>query len=137
MMATGVDVAERLQAAGVQRGDFISLALARDSRFGIATSSGDLSFGGDDGPAVVSAIEDALRPRWTWWSSETAQILVAAGVRVATCWDIAAAHRLLFGGWKADPALVWARLHDLAPESVPTPKTLDLFNYADYDGDPD
>lgn len=136
-MATEMDVVGRLRAAGVTRGDLIGLAIARDARFGMATSSGRLSLGGNDGPAVVSEVEYAFRPRWTWWSNQTAETLVAAGVRVARCWDIAAAHRLLFGGWKADPGLVWARLHGLAPESVPSPKTLDLFNYADYDGDPE
>ncbi len=82
-------------------------------------------------------MEEALRPRWTWWSSETAEILLARGIRVSRCWDIAAAHRLLFGGWKADAALVWARLNDLAPETIPNPKSLDLFNYADDEGDLD
>ncbi|MFZ0667765.1 MAG: DNA polymerase [Acidimicrobiales bacterium] len=137
MTTSGVDVVDRLHAAGLAKGDPLGLALVRDGRFGIATSSGALSFGGDTGPAVVSLIEETLRPRWTWWSSETAETLVAAGVRVSRCWDIAAAHRLLFGGWKADPGLVWAQLHGLAPESLPAPKSRDLFNYTDYDGNLD
>ena len=29
----------------------------------------------------------------------------AAGVRLATCWDVAAVHRLLFGGWRAEPGV--------------------------------
>src|ERR1700723_200730 len=105
-MVSELDVVEQLRAAGVQRGDLVALALAPDGRFAMATFSGSLSFGGDDGPAVVSVIEDSLRPRWTWWSNETAKRLIALGVRVSKCWDIAAAHRLLFGGWKADPAHV-------------------------------
>jgi DNA polymerase I len=129
----GIEVVARLRAAGVTPGDRVGFALARDGRFAIATSAGALSFGGEDGPAVVSVVEEALRPRWTWWSNEMAELLVAAGVRVSRCWDIAAAHRMLFGGWKADPGLVWAQLHDLAPESVPRPESLDLFNYSDYD----
>ena len=58
-----------------------------------------------------------------------------AGVRIATCWDIAAVHRLLFGGWRADPARVWAQLHHLALETVPTMAPPDLFSYAEDDGD--
>ncbi len=61
--------------------------------------------------------------------------LISAGVRVATCWDIAAVHRLLFGGWRADPARVWARLHHLALETMPTMAPPDLFTCADDNGD--
>jgi len=32
------------------------------------------------------------------WSQDDARELVTRGVRVATCWDVAAVHRLLFGG---------------------------------------
>ena len=42
---------------------------------------------------------------------ETAVPLIRAGVRVATCWDISAVHRLLFGGWRSDPTRVWAQLY--------------------------
>ena len=48
------------------------------------------------------------------------------GLRVATCWDLAAVHRLLFGGWRADPDLVWAALHDLPVRDVPAMGQLDL-----------
>ena len=74
MMANEMEVVKRLQAAGVTRGDSLGFALARDARFAIAVPSGVLSFGGDDGPVVVSAVEDTLRPRWTWWSSESAEM---------------------------------------------------------------
>jgi DNA polymerase-1 len=60
--------------------------------------------------------EDVLRPRWVVWSNETAVHLVGAGVRVATAWDVSAMHRLVFGGWAADPAQVWALAHGLALE---------------------
>jgi DNA polymerase-1 len=64
--------------------------------------------------------------------------LVEAGVRVATSWDIAAVHRLVFGGWRADPARVWAQLHDLALDARPTLRPPDLFSHAaDADGSPD
>jgi DNA polymerase-1 len=103
----------------------------------MATASGadSWSFGGEDAAAVVKLVEDALRPRWVWWSNETAVPLIRAGVRVATCWDIAAVHRLLFGGWRADPARVWAQLHRLALSAVRTMAPPDLFSYAADDGD--
>jgi DNA polymerase-1 len=68
------------------------------------------------------------------WSGETAVTLTAASVRLATCWDVAAVHRLLFGGWRADPGLAWARLQPgLAPLASGPP---DLFQLGDG-GDPD
>ena len=88
-----------------------------------------------DASVVVGLVEEALRPRWVWWSSETAAPFIRTGVRIATCWDISAVHRLLFGGWRADPGRVWARLHHLALETVPTMAPPDLFSYAENDGD--
>jgi len=71
--------------------------------------------------AILRAIENAIRPRWVLWSADTAVALTRAGLRLATCWDIAAVHRLLHGGWRADPALVWATTHDLALDTLPDP----------------
>ncbi|WP_300608244.1 DNA polymerase, partial [Trebonia sp.] len=84
----------------------------------------------------VAAADDALRPRWVTWSQETAQRLVAADVRLATCWDVAAVHRLLYGGWRADPGWAWAHLRGLPPGGVPaaglprSPGEADLFDAA-------
>ncbi len=80
--------------------------------------------GVDVGPAVpplsvVAAVEAALRPRWVLWSAKTSLILARAGIRVALAWDLAAVHRLLFGGWLADSGRVWAAAHGLALEGVP------------------
>ena len=115
------------------------MAYAPGVGLGLATGAGGLSWscpaGDEVAIAVVGLVEEALRPRWVWWSSETAVPLISAGVRVATCWDIAAVHRLLFGGWRADPARVWAQLHHLALEAVPTMAPPDLFSYAEDDGD--
>ncbi|MCI4361468.1 MAG: DNA polymerase I, partial [Thermoplasmata archaeon] len=72
-----------------------------------------------------------------WWSNETASGFIGAAVRVATCWDIAAVHRLLLGGWRADPARVWAQLHGLAFDAIPTMAPPSLFSYGEEDGDPD
>jgi len=48
-------------------------------------------------------------------------------VRLATCWDITAAHRMLFGGWRADPGWAWARARGLDTETMPAGGPLDLF----------
>jgi DNA polymerase family A len=89
--------------------------------------------GGADPSAVVRAVEEQVRPRWVWWSGETARALVEAGVRVSACWDVAAVQRLLVGGLRADPARVWAQLHDLAVDTIPQTGPLDLFSQADDD----
>ena len=69
------------------------------------------------------------------WSGQTAARLAAAGMRLATCWDIAAAHRLLFGGWRADPGVAWARLRGLATDTMPAGGPLDLFGSDLFGGD--
>jgi DNA polymerase-1 len=137
VLVTGTDVVEKLRFAGVGRGHLVGLAYAPGVGLGLATSGGGLSWSYADGDAsvVVGLVEEALRPRWVWWSSETAAPFIGAGVRIATCWDISAVHRLLFGGWRADPARVWARLHHLALETVPRMAPPDLFSYAEDDGD--
>ncbi len=125
---------ERLRRAGVGRGDLVALAIAPPVGLGLATAGGrvPVPLGGDDPATVVRRVDDALRPRWAWWSSETAATLVAAGVRVATCWDVAAVGRLLFGGWRADPARAWAQVHGLGLDSIPATGPLDLFSQAEH-----
>jgi DNA polymerase-1 len=123
-----------LRRAGVGRGDPVALALAPGG-LGLAVPGGDpISCAAGDPPAAVGALEEALRPRWVMWSGATALALVRSGIRVATCWDIAAVHRVLFGGWRSDPAEVWAQLHDLAPDAIPSVRPADLFGGQD-DGD--
>jgi DNA polymerase-1 len=142
------DLVDRLRRVGIGRGDLVALAIAPTVGLGLATAAGlvavpvPVTGGGDghgdggDGPAeLVRAVDDALRPRWVWWANDTAATLVAAGVRVATCWDVAAVARLLFGGWRADPARVWAQVHDLALDSIPTTGPPDLFTLVDDDDD--
>jgi len=77
--------------------------------------------------AEVGRADEALRPRWAVWSGQTAAHLIADGVRLATCWDITAAHRMLFGGWRADPGWAWARARGLDTETMPAGGPLDLF----------
>ena len=87
---------------------------------------------------AVARADEALRPRWVVWSNETAAGLVRSGVRIATCWDVGAVHRLRFGGWRADPARVWAGVRDLALDGAPTDRPRDLFSDGRLDaGDPE
>src|SRR5580700_7659602 len=87
------------------------------------------------GPEAIGQADEAVRPRWVLWSGQTAAYLTGRGVRLATCWDVTAAHRLLFGGWRADPGRAWARLRGLDP---PADGPLDLFGMSGPDdGDAD
>jgi DNA polymerase I len=131
-----------LLQAGVGRGDLVGLTVAADGTAGISVAGvgapeGDGAAGvgapegdGAGGAGVIVSAEavmaaDAeLRPRWAIWPDGTAQHLVSAGVRLATCWDIAAVHRLMFGGWRADPSFIWAMLHDLDPAKTADEGTL-------------
>ena len=126
---------EALREAGVGRGDLVALALAPGVGLGMVVPRPDglrqaLALAADDPAAVVAAVDEALRPRWVMWSKDTAAVLVKAGVRVATCWDVAAIHRMLFGGWHDQPARAWALVHGLAPSTIPAAGVLDLFSQA-------
>ncbi|WP_409483290.1 DNA polymerase [Arsenicicoccus dermatophilus] len=84
----------------------------------------------------VARLEQEHRPRWVWWQTrEDAGPLVARGVRLARCWDLAEVHRVLCGGHRADPATVWAVAHDLDPRTVPVPGPPDLFAFAHTQGE--
>ena len=123
-----------LSQAGVARGDLVGLVIAPPHGLGLATAAGAWTVpAAADVAAAVRRADEELRPRWAVWSGQTAARLVADGVRLATCWDIAAAHRLLFGGWRADPGWVWARLHGLAADTMPAAGPLDLFGMDDGD----
>src|SRR3984957_8254084 len=117
-----------LRAAGAARGDLVGLTIGA-SGAGIAYAGRSWLLPAD---ADLTAVDSELRPRWVVWSGSTAAALCARGVRVATCWDIAAAHRLLFGRWRADPGWVWAPLRGLPLEALPS---ADLFGMS-ADGDP-
>ena len=114
------------------RGDLVGLAVSPDGT--VAVAAGDLpaSYGEQTAPGALAAgwvgsagelgvADEEVRPRWVTWSQEDAQRLVARGVRLSTCWDIAAVHRLLFGGWRADPGFAWAHLRGLPLDGVPAP----------------
>ena len=117
---------DRLIVAGFPRGGLLAVASRPGVGIGLAGHDIRLSAAADDPFAVVREIDDALRPRWVWWSIDTPLALTEAGVRVATCWDIAAVHRLLFGGWRADVARIWSTMHGLSADSIPIAGQLDL-----------
>ena len=132
------ELVTRLRQAGVGRGDLVGLAVSPDGSVAVAVGeavsgagaavSGKAA-GGAGAPAAgwvgsageLAVADDEVRPRWATWSQEDAQRLVAQGVRLATCWDVAAVHRLLFGGWRADPGFAWAHVRGLPLDGVPAP----------------
>jgi DNA polymerase-1 len=132
-------VSDELRELGVARGDLVALTLAQGVGVAMATPAGTICVRAtvDDPANIARTVDDELRPRWVMWSNATATTLVEAGVRLATGWDIAAVHRLLFGGWRADEARVWALLHDLTLDAIPTTKPPDLFTATTPDGSPD
>jgi DNA polymerase-1 len=126
------DLVTRLSEACVGRGDLAGLAVAPDGT--VAVAAGDA--GWVTSAAELARADEEIRPRWVTWSQETAQRLVARDVRLATCWDVASVHRLMFGGWRADAGFAWAHLRGLPPDRVPSPGPsgnageLDLFDDA-------
>jgi len=135
------DLVARLRRAGVARGDLVGLVVSAGLGLGLAPASGGWSAGAGAGAvAALGRADEVLRPRWAVWSGETAARLVACGVRLATCWDVTAAHRLLFGGWRADPGFAWALVRGLPAEGVPTaaaPDMFGLFGPSDLAGEDD
>ncbi len=66
----------------------------------------------------------------TWAYGGEAPWLLAQGIRPARLWDVAEAHRLLHGGWRAEPPRAWAVAAGLDPGSAPAPPTGDLFDFS-------
>lgn len=136
------DIADPAAAAavvvslGAGRGSPVGLAVAADGTTGLAVDGTLVTTPAGSGPACVAAIDQDVRPRWITWSPDSAAALVAHGVRIATCWDIGAVHRLQVGGWRNEPARVWATLHDLDRRHLPVMGQLDLMG-GDGGGDPD
>ncbi len=122
-----------LRDAGVRRGSLVGLALADSVGLGLAAGDRTWSIAGST--SAIARIDHELHPRWVMWSQETAAQLTAAGVRVGMGWDIAAVHRLLFGGWRVDPARSWAALQNLPMESIPAVGQFDFLATQADDGD--
>lgn len=123
-------------------GDLVAVVVAPGVGLGIAgVGTGPPSFVDAPHPvaalATVATVEREIGPRWVMWSQATALDLVRGGTRVARSWDVAAVHRLLFGGWRADPGRVWGRLHELQTDDLPAVGPVDLFSHIADDGDPE
>ena len=129
MRGATVNVLGQLRRAGVRRGDLVGLAAGPGAGLGLAGAGGRWPVPPGDGADAVRLADAELRPRWVVWSGETAALLAASDVRLATCWDVSAVHRLLNGGWRADPGWVWAHLYDLA--TIPAAGQPDLFEQGD------
>ncbi len=87
---------------------------------------------------LVRSLETERHPRWVWWAAaRDAVAVVGAGLSLARSWDLAEAHRLLHGGWDAEPGLVWAAAAGLPLDSVPAAPSHDLFAFADQTPLPD
>ena len=88
----------------------------------------------DEVVAVVDRLERERSPRWTWWAAGTdARALVAAGLPLARCWDVAEVHRLLSGGWDAPPQVAWAQVRGLDVSALPAASAGDLFDFGTDD----
>lgn len=75
---------------------------------------------------LIAAIPDAARV--VVWSAQRDLSELAVQRRLpARVLDLAECHRLLAGGWIADPGAVWAHLHGLDVGAVPQPTPDDLF----------
>lgn len=135
---TGTDQAvAALLDAGVTAGTPVALAAAADGTgLAVAGQSWAVTAPAHD---VVRRVGAACAPRWVWWSAhETAPALVAGRTRPSACWDVAAVHRLLHGGFADRPAEVWAQSRGLDPAGAPRTGQLDLLSLASPDeGDPD
>ena len=111
-LATVDELVAQLRQHGLGRGGFLALSLAGgrgEPGIGLAAPSGDRWALAYDQPAAVvgRAGGSVPAPLGVVVPAHPGR-LVEAGVRVATCWDLAAVHRLLFGGWRAEPARIWA-----------------------------
>jgi DNA polymerase I len=117
----------------VERGELIGLVVAPNLGAAIVGRSGMPArlIAPGDMAAELRELDTRFRPRWVVWSQETAAALTAIEVRLTAGWDIAAAHRMLTGSWRADPARAWAFTHDLPLDQLPTNAPADLFNQRD------
>ena len=87
----------------------------------------------DVASAMVTAASTS-RPRFVWWSARYAgELVAAADAPLARVWDLAEAHRILHGGWKAEPGRVWAGAHGIPVSSMPAASTGDLFDFSGGD----
>jgi DNA polymerase I len=114
------NLADWLRGHGVNRGDLVGIAVSNNNTVGVAVPGAVITAR----TGAVAAADDEIRPRWVAWPDGGYERLIADGVRLATAWDVAAVHRLRFGGWRADPGYVWAIERGLDPAKVADAGTL-------------
>ena len=80
----------------------------------------------------AARLERELRPRWVVpCAAHSLRPLVHAGVRVQRAFDIAEAHRVIYGGWLADLPRAYGAAHGLDLSHLPaldSPSGPDLFS---------
>ena len=129
---------DALRAAGTTQGSLVGLAVGGAHTAGLALAGEAITVEVDDVAGLIADLDRELRPRWVLWSNATATELIAGGTRLATCWDLAAVHRLLAGVWRADPVRVWSAMRGLDHEAAPALGQLDLLGgNAGDGGDPE
>jgi DNA polymerase-1 len=124
-----------LRDQSIAPGDDVGLAIRDGIGFGLATHRANFGVATVDPCETVARLEAEIGPRWVWWDRATADPLAERGVAVARCWDALTVHRLLTGGWRTSVPHVWAWLHDLTTDSLPTMGQLDLLGAPGDDGD--
>ncbi len=132
-LTSATNPGEVLRAAGVERGSFLSVTLSSHI-VALSNDKGSWVFAGANPVDSIAVIESVLRPRWVWWTSAAWEPVLRSGLRVATCWDLAAVHRLLFGGWRAEPARVWALLNAISPATIPAMGQMGLLDVIGDEG---
>ena len=126
------DVVGTLADAGVEAGEPVGLVTVGGG--GVALAAGSRQWVVDsDAARVVADVAAALAPRWVWWEARTTvRPLLASGLRLRACWDLAAAHRVLHGGHRSDPAAVWAGCRGL-PDPAPPRREVTLLDLVGTD----
>lgn len=126
---------------------------ARDEQVALAVGGGTLALvrpGGathavplERAPALLAELDAERAPRWTWWTAASVVgplLAVDPSLRLGRCWDLAAVHRVLHGGFRAEPVDVWCHVSGLDPAAAPRAGQLDLLGSLDGpddDGSPD
>lgn len=123
-----------LRTTGVAAGSFVGLVVGSRHSAGLAVAGHRWAIDCDAVAQVIAQLDRELRPRWVLWSNDTATALISSGVRIATCWDVAAVHRMLDGVWRVDPVRVWSRMRGLDHRVAPSLGQLDLLSAAGDDG---
>jgi DNA polymerase-1 len=122
----------------IEPGEVVALALDPAAGAAIVRSDAEtILLGADDAFATLARIEREAGPRWVWWSKSTAWQLVENDIHPTRCWDLAAVHRLLYGGWRTNPAMIWAACQGLDTSGIPETAPVDLFTVVDEFDTPD